>query len=126
MADTARRIIDSVDARCPNQIELSDKCRRLEEMEKFFFDSIFSRFCGCGEIQLYTHEAGEDLAKDEMAIPEPYSKVYEYGLEMLIHQTNGDIDHYNNAQILYRDQLNDFEKYWTRTHMPKRAPRFRL
>jgi hypothetical protein len=126
MKDTANRIIQAVDARVPNGIEEADKGRQLEETEKYLFDTYFSRFEGAQEIQPFEYQAGMDLSAAEMAVPVPYSRLYEFALEMLIHQVNGDLDHYNNARILYEDAKSDFGKYWTRTHRPLPEPRFRL
>lgn len=126
MADTALRIIRSVDERCPNQISEQEKGRMLARLELTLWDRIFARHAGAAEIHLFQYKPGMDLNTAEMAVPEPYSQLYDYGLEMLIHETNGDIERYNNARILYLDAYNDFSKFWTRTHMPLENPRFRL
>ena len=76
-----------------------------------------------------THEGGEDVtftgyAEDtdlntELLIPAPYDEVYLNWLEVQIDLYNREYDKYNNAVTMYKDSLDDFSRWYNRTHMPK-------
>ena len=126
MATTAADIIAIVDERNPNQVSEDTKLKWLAQTEQKIYNTVVLRCTGAEEITPMEYESDMSAQTTSLIIPEPYTDVYVYAIEMHIHETNGDIDRYNNSRIQFEDALNDFDKYWIRTHRPKPWPRFRL
>lgn len=123
---TVNDILERVDEKCPNSLSQRAKIHWLEELELQLWDKVYSRHEGKEDVQLFRYESDEQAAGAELSVPDPYSRLYEYSLQCIIHEVNGDIDRYNNARILYEDAYNDFSREWTQEHRPLPWPRFRL
>ena len=79
-----------------------------------------------------THEGGEKVVFEgyneatdpdtPLIITAPYDEVYITYLEMKIDFANAEYDKYNNSAYLFNSQLDEYKKYYNRTHMPKGIP----
>ena len=85
---------------------------------------------------LETHEGAEDLPPftgydtdtpedTVLLVPEPFSVLYLRWLEACVDYANGEYDKYNNSMTMYNTELQMYEIFYNRTHLPlKKGTRF--
>ena len=78
------------------------------------------------EHSLPDYDMVTDLGTQLLA-PHPYSKMYPLYLAQQIDLANAEIEKYNNDSALFQTAFNDYNAWYTRTHMPRQRVReFRL
>jgi hypothetical protein len=60
----------------------------------------------------------EDKLSVPLIVPSPYDRLYTAYLKMQIDKENGEMQRYNNSQILYNTYLLEYKKHYNKTHMP--------
>jgi hypothetical protein len=82
-----------------------------------------------------THEGAKDITftgydsntplTTVLLVPAPYDEVYLRWMEAQIDYHNGEYDKFNNSIIMYNTAFDEYQKYYTRSHMPvQRGRRF--
>lgn len=131
--------INRVDATKPNQYGTEEKLRWLSVLDASIKNDIIDMYEQpvveeekiviledgeeipeedeeTGEFTGYTPE---DLAK-ELLVPFPHDELYVAYLKAKIDEANGEGARYNNSASTFNSLLLGFEKYYNKTHMPKR------
>ena len=111
--------LNLVDDLKPNNIDRARKIGWLNDLDKQVFDEIISRherdasnpetFAG------YTEATDEDT---NLLIPDPYSEVYRWFLEMQIDLANMEMKKYNNSAVLFDNAWKKYAGMYHRKHMP--------
>ena len=52
----------------------------------------------------------------ELLVPHPWDELYVHYLAAMTYYTNGAYDRYNNAMMMYNNGLNQYRKFYRRTH----------
>lgn len=120
--------INRVDSVKPNQYSIEDKVRWLSYLDGSIQKEIFDKYEEKTETEETTEETTEfagyspDRMTDNLLVPFPYDELYVAYLKAKIDEENGETARYNNSASTFNGMLQDFQKYYHRTHMPKQVP----
>ncbi|MBP3577706.1 MAG: hypothetical protein J6K15_06315 [Lachnospiraceae bacterium] len=119
--------INRVDSVKPNQYSIEDKVRWLSYLDGSIQKEIHEKYEQTEEEE--TQEAftgySPDRLTDKLLVPFPHDELYVAYLKAKIDEENGDTAQYNNSAATFNGMLQDYQKYYNRTHMPKQTP-FRI
>ena len=110
--------INRIDALKQNTYSQTEKIAWLSNLDSLVKTQIIDTHEG-GEDVTFTGYAEDTDLNTELLIPAPYDEVYLNWLEVQIDLYNREYDKYNNAVTMYKDSLDDFSRWYNRTHMPK-------
>lgn len=115
---TIKDCIDMVDNLKPNQYTILDKVQWLSFIEGVIINDV-----------LKTHEGYDGkyddfsgYSEDKLSVPlivqSPYDRLYTAYLKMKIDEENGETARYNNSAAMFNSYMDEFKKYYNKTHMP--------
>ncbi len=111
--------IARVDAIKPNTYEEIDKVRWLSELDGKIKAEIIDTHEGGTEVIFKPYDIETDIETTLIA-PPPYDNLYILWLESKIDYNNSEFAKYNNSSVAFNNAYAEFQKYYNRTHMPKR------
>lgn len=119
---TLREAIDKADHYKPNQYRDDDKIVWLSILDKRIFNDVLMEHepVPCVEFAGYT-AANID---DELIAPFPYDDLYVDYLKMKYDEENEDTQRYNNSAIMFNNSIDNFTKYYNKTHKPLARAKF--
>ena len=115
-------LIAIIDEIKPNQYTKEQKVRWLSEIEGIVVDDVLTNYEG-NDIEFTSYEYGRDMEK-ELLIPERFSDIYVNYINAKIDFQNMETEQYNNEVAMFEASMEQFKKYYIRTHMPKRRGKF--
>jgi hypothetical protein len=115
---TLGQAISTIDARCHNVYEYSDKVRWLSELDGMIKLEIIDTHEGGGETPFSGYKEGAD-EDTELLVPHPWDDLYIKWLESRIDYENKEFSRYNNSVSAFNAAYSAFAKWYNRTHMPK-------
>ena len=108
-----KEIISQFNALKPNQFDDELKLKWLSDFDGMVYNTV-----------LTTHEGEvsewEPYENDEeiLLIEDPYSEVYISLLTYKVDYFNQEYDKYNYSALMFASQLEAYQKYYNRTHLP--------
>lgn len=102
----------------PNTYSQTDKVKWLSNLDGIIKAEIIDTHEGGEQVEFNGYDENTDI-NTELLVPAPYDSIYTFWLSAQIDYANGEYDRYNNGVQVYNDAYSAFEKYYTRTHMPK-------
>lgn len=114
---TIQEAISEVDALVENDYRSSIKVRWLSDLDRYVRHEITDTHDGAPKEAFTGYDDGTAMST-VLLVPEPYSDVYRFYLEMHIYLANGEMGKYNNAKILYDNKYLTYVDYYNRCHMP--------
>ena len=115
---TIKDCIDIVDNQKPNQYTIKDKVMWLSFLDETIINDVLKTHEGYdGRYDLFTGYS-EDKLSEMLIAPSPYDRVYTQYLKMCIDRENGETARYNNSVLLYNTYMQEYKKYYNKTHMP--------
>ena len=115
---TIKECIDAVDNLKPNQYTLRDKVQWLSFVDEVIINDVLKTHEGYdGRYDMFTGYTEDDLPVS-LIVQSPYDRLYSAFLVMKIDQMNGEIARYNNSASLFNTYMQEFKKYYNKTHMP--------
>lgn len=105
-------IIERVDAVKPSPYGDEAKARWLEELDGKIAVEVLGT-----EAPVY----GPERWDDPLLVAPPYDNLYELYVSAMIDYHNQEIDRYNNSMALFNTALEEFRRWYIRTHRPERA-----
>lgn len=119
-----RECIGRVDHVKPNQYGIEEKVGWLSYLDGTIWNDIIKTHEDApeGEFEPYVPE---DTGRELLA-GVPYDEMYCAYLKMRIDEANGETGRYNNSAAMFNAHLEEFAKYYNRTHLPLDAGRFRI
>lgn len=129
--------INRVDATKPNQYGTDEKVRWLSILDASIKNDIIDKYEPVVEEEkkIVVLEEGEEIPEEEtgefvgytpedlsaeLIVPFPYDELYVAYLKAKIDEANGEAARYNNSASTFNGLLMNYEKYYNKTHMPKR------
>lgn len=118
---TIKECIDIVDNAKPNQYSIKEKVMWLSFVDETIINDVLKTHEGYDgrydDFKGYT----EDKLSVPLIVPSPYDRLYPQYIKMMIDSENGETARYNNSAALYNTYLNEYKKYYNKTHMPLNA-----
>ncbi|MEE1351578.1 MAG: hypothetical protein UHM23_05960 [Clostridia bacterium] len=118
---TIKECIDIVDNAKPNQYGIKEKVMWLSFVDETIINDVLKTHEGYDgrfdNFEGYT----EDKLSVPLIVPSPYDRLYPQYIKMMIDSENGETARYNNSSALYNTYLNEYKKYYNKTHMPLNA-----
>jgi hypothetical protein len=118
---TIKECIDIVDNAKPNQYGIKEKVMWLSFVDETIINDVLKTHEGYDgrydDFKGYT----EDKLSVPLIVPSPYDRLYPQYIKMMIDSENGETARYNNSAALYNTYLNEYKKYYNKTHMPINA-----
>lgn len=115
---TIKECIDRVDSRKPNQYSLEDKVEWLSFLDRIIIVEVLKKHEGYDKAyDLFEGYSANDVGK-KLIVDAPYDSIYEAFIKMKIDEENGETARYNNSVRTFNSYMDQFKKYWNRTHMP--------
>lgn len=118
---TIKECIDIVDNAKPNQYGIKEKVMWLSFVDETIINDVLKTHEGYDgrfdNFEGYT----EDKLSVPLIVPSPYDRLYPQYIKMMIDSENGETARYNNSSALYNTYLNEYKKYYNKTHMPINA-----
>ena len=114
--------INRVDASKPNHYGTDEKVRWLSYLDASIQRDIIDNYehpVEKEETEEFTGYSPEDLSV-ELLVPFPHDELYVSYLKAKIDEANGEAARYNNSASTFNTLLENFEKHYNKTHMPKR------
>lgn len=105
--------ISAADKLCNNVIDETIKRRWLSELDGRIYFEIMHPNGKEGDFAGYTDHAADDTV---LLVPYPYDALYISYLQKEIARSNSEIPRYENARIVFNEQLESFRRWWIRTH----------
>lgn len=132
--------INTVDSQKPNQYNTDDKVRWLSILDASIKNDIIDMYeqpVAEDEQKVIILEEGEEIPEEEeetgeftgytpenlskeLLVPFPYDELYVAYLKAKIDESNGEAVRYNNSAATFNALLLNFEKWYNKTHTPKR------
>ena len=115
---TIQQVIDTVDSTKPNAFSYEQKVAWLSEVDHQAYREILSKHEGMTEgyvFEGYTKDTPPDTV---LLIPDVYAEVYEHAIARKMDHKYGELDKYENDNMLFNSLYQTFWDYWTRTHRP--------
>lgn len=116
---TINEVIERVDKIKPCSYGDKEKARWLMELEGKLFLEVLQ-----GEGESPPSRFPEDGGKPLIA-EFPYDNIYDLYLQAMIDFHNREIQNYNNSMTMYAVALDEFKRWYRRSHMPRSASGFR-
>lgn len=122
------KVIEAIrraDIEKPNQYSDEDKYRWLSYLDHTIVNDVLRNY----ECTEHYHFDGYKMYDDEdteLIIPEPYCEVYVAFLKMKVDELNGETARYNNSAEMYNAHLEDFKKFYNKTHKFRRRRVFNI
>jgi hypothetical protein len=118
---TIKECIDIVDNVKPNQYGIKEKVMWLSFVDETIINDVLKTHEGYdGRYDDFTGYT-EDKLSIPLIVPSPYDRLYPQYIKMMIDSENGETARYNNSSALYNTYLNEYKKYYNKTHMPLNA-----
>lgn len=111
-----REAIDRIDSLKHNTYTFGEKIEWLSRLDGLIKNQIIDTHEG-GEDVLYQPYTEKDMDRD-LLIGAPYDEIYIRWLECQIDYYNGEINRYNNSQMMYQAVYENYQRFYNRTHMP--------
>lgn len=115
---TIKDCIDTVDNIKPNQYTIRDKVMWLSFIEEIIINEVLKTHEGYDG----SYDDFEGYSEDKLSVPlivsTPYDRLYTAFLKMKIDEENGETARYNNSMLLYNTYMEEYRKYYNKTHMP--------
>lgn len=113
-------IIERVERQRPGcGVTLKDYIDTLNLLEEDIHTNIVSAHDGAQEFVAHTSE------EDALIVPDMYADLYSFWVFARLDLANEDVGGYTNNMILFNNLVNEYSRYYTRTHMPRRKGRIR-
>lgn len=109
----------------PGVMTLSEKIRTLSELDKKVCTEVFDRHEGAPVLLFEGYKITTPNDK-ELLIPDAFSDVYVRRLEAECDYKCADTEMYDNSARLFNSAWESFVSYWTATHKPLGAKKWRL
>ena len=109
--------IQRIDALKPNTYSQTDKIRWLSTVDSTV-KQIIDRHEG-GEDVVFEPYTEETPQGQILLVPAPFDDVYLYWIAAQIDFWDREMGMYNNNMTMYTSALNEFERHYRRSHMPK-------
>ena len=115
---TIKDCIDRVDSIKPNQYTVTEKVVWLSFIEGIIINDVLKTHEGYDtKYDLFTGYS-EDKLSVTLIVPTPYDSLYTEFLKMKIDEANGETARYNNSMMLFNSYMDEFKRYYNKTHMP--------
>lgn len=116
--------INRIDTLKPNSYTQQEKIKWLSTLDGIIKNEIIDTHKG-GENISFNGYNENTLLTTELLVPAPYDEVYLYWLESKIDYYTGETQKYNNSISMFNTAYSNYEKIYTRDHMPiRKKPRF--
>lgn len=115
-------LISLIDETKPNQYTKEQKVRWLSEVEGMVADDILNNYEG-EQIEFESYDYDRDMER-ELLLPDRFSDVYINYISAKIDFQNMETEQYNNDVAMFEASMEQFKKYYIRTHMPKQRGHF--
>ena len=113
-----------IDTLKPNSYTQQEKIKWLSTLDGIIKNEIIDTHKG-GENISFNGYNENTLLTTELLVPAPYDEVYLYWLESKIDYYTGETQKYNNSISMFNTAYSNYEKIYTRDHMPiRKKPRF--
>ena len=116
-------LINLIDEEKPNQYSPEQKVRWLSEIEGIIVDDILNNYEG-EEIKFEAYDYSKDQ-ETALLVPDRYTDIYVNHLSAKIDFNNMETEQYNNDVAMFESSLEQYKKFYIRTHMPKQRGRFK-
>ena len=115
----------ALDRLVPNAYENEEKLAWLNEFDAMLYRDVFAEHLPLPEpFPGYTAQTPLDT---ELLLPQAYSQMYLWLMEMKLCELNGELRRANNAAAKLNAGLSAFRNWYHRMHLPRQdAPCFRL
>ena len=115
---TVKDCIDLVDGIKPNQYTIKEKVMWLSFIEGIIINEVLKTHEGYdGKYDLFEGYSEEKLSVP-LIVQSPYDRLYTEFLKMKIDEANGETARYNNSMVLFNSYMDEYRKYYNKTHMP--------
>lgn len=116
---TVGEAIARIDQYKPNAVDPMDKKRWLLELDNRLRITVINHY---SNNEQGNESDPESVSSDhKLIIAPPFDTIYIYWLESMIDYQNGEVDQYNNSSAMFRDALEEWKHWYSRTHqMPQR------
>lgn len=115
---TIKECIDKVDGLKPNQYSVEDKVEWLSYLDHIIVNEVLKTHEGYdGKYDDFVGYSPDVLNKG-LIVHSPYDIIYPSFLKMKIDEANGETARYNNSAMMFNSYMDDFKKWYNRTHMP--------
>lgn len=111
--------IDRVYAVRPDSFSIEEKVEWLNQLDGQIYQEVILTHENPSNIAFSKYDPS-DLER-ELLIPFPYDKIYLSYLKVMIEESYGETEAYNNALYLFNENKKDFKAYWNRTYRPIRS-----
>lgn len=108
--------IAAADKLSNNMIDETIKKQWLSDLDGRIYYEIMHPMGASGDFSGYAADASIDT---ELIVPYPYDALYITYLQKEIARHNSEIPKYENARILFNEQMEAFRRWWIRTHDTK-------
>ena len=115
---TIKDCIDRVDNLKPNQYTITEKVIWLSFIEKIIINEVLKTHEGYDGRYDDFEGYSEDKLTVKLIVPSPYDRLYFEFLKMKIDEANGETTRYNNSATLFNSAMDDYKKYYNKTHLP--------
>ena len=115
---TIKDCIDMVDNIKPNQYTIKDKVMWLSFIEGVIINDVLKTHEGYDEKYDDFSGYSEDKLSVPLIVSSPYDRLYTAYLKMKIDEENGETARYNNSAAMFNSYMDEFKKYYNKTHMP--------
>ena len=106
-------IISQFNALKPNQFDDKLKLKWLSDFDGMVYDTVLTTHEGeVSEWKPYTND------EEILLIEDPYSEVYISLLTYKVDYFNQEYDKYNYSALMFASQLEAYQNYYNRTHLP--------
>ena len=112
--------INKIDVLKPNNYTHTDKIKWLSNLDGVIKKEIIDTHEGDAEIIFNGYDDNTPI-EQELLVPAPYDDLYIKWLETQIDYNNAEYGKYNNSSMAYNTAYSAFERYYNRTHMPKKT-----
>lgn len=113
-----KECIDIVDNAKPNQYSIKEKVMWLSFVDETIINDVLKTHEGYnGRYDDFTGYT-EDKLSVPLIVPSPYDRLYPQYIKMMIDSENGETARYNNSAALYNTYLDEYKRYYNKTHMP--------
>ena len=116
-------LINLIDEEKPNQYLPEQKVRWLSEVEGIIIDDILNNYEG-EELKFEAYDDSKDQ-ETKLLVPDRYTDIYINYLSAKIDFNNMETEQYNNDVAMFESSLEQYKKFYIRTHMPKQRGRFK-
>ena len=120
--------IAEVDEYCSNRVEISQKLRWINRVERRIIEEAISRYPELMSLaEGFNGYIDSDIGKVsvELIVIEPYAELYIHYIAAQIHLMHYEQKHYNNEIEIFNSLLADYKIYLNRKYRPGGRKKFR-